>query len=241
MLLWNARLGTPTATANSCRSFSCIFCRTQYNIHRAHSSAQVDEPTWMDAALRKHWAMADQDQRISDAIEREQSRLRNFIRGRVADREDADDILQDVFYELVEAYRMLEPVEQVTAWLFRVARNRIIDLFRRKQREALRNAPAVIAGDGERLQLEELIPSPDAGPDAAYARSVLLEEMEAALDELPAEQREVFIAHELLGQSFKEIAAQTGVSVNTLLSRKHYAVVYLRERLQAIHDEFLKA
>src|SRR5271163_1291772 len=132
----------------------------------------------MAEALRRQWAMAEQDQRISEAIEREQSRLRNFIRRRVADREDADDILQDVFYELVEAYRMLEPVEQVTGWLFRVARNRIIDLFRRKQREALRNAPAVIAEDGESLQLEELIPSSDAGPDAAYARSVLLEELD---------------------------------------------------------------
>jgi RNA polymerase sigma factor (sigma-70 family) len=194
----------------------------------------------MDAALRKQWAMAEQDQRISEAIEREQSRLRNFIRRRVADREDADDILQDVFYELVEAYRMLEPVEQVTAWLFRVARNRIIDLFRRKQREALRNAPAMIAEDGERLQLEELIPSSDAGPDAAYARSVLLEELDAALDELPDEQREAFIDHELIGHSFKELSARTGVSVNTLLSRKHYAVLYLRERLRAIHDEFMK-
>jgi len=197
----------------------------------------------MEAALRKQWAMADQDQRISDAIEREQSRLRNFIRRRVPDREDAEDVLQDVFYELVEAYRAMEPVEQVTAWMFRVARNRIIDLFRKKKREASRNelAPTTIAEDREVLQLEELLPSPDAGPEALYARGVLLEEMEAALDELPDEQREVFIAHELLGHSFKEIAAQTGVSVNTLLSRKHYAVLYLRERLQAIHDEFLKA
>jgi RNA polymerase sigma factor (sigma-70 family) len=197
----------------------------------------------MDAALRKQWAMAEQDQRISDAIEREQSRLRNFIRRRVADREDAEDVLQDVFYELVEAYRAMEPVEQVTAWLFRVARNRIIDLFRKKKREGLRMEPVLstIAEDREVLQLEELLPSPDAGPEALYARGVLLEEMEAALDELPEEQREVFIAHEFLGHSFKEIAAQTGVSVNTLLSRKHYAVLYLRERLQAIHDEFLKA
>src|SRR5271156_498569 len=197
----------------------------------------------MDEALRRQWAMAEQDRRISEAIEREQSRLRNFIRRRVADRDDAEDVLQDVFYELVEAYRAMEPVEQVTAWMFRVARNRIIDLFRKKKREASRNelAPTTIAEDREVLQLEELLPSPDAGPEALYARGVLLEEMEAALDELPDEQREVFIAHELLGHSFKEIAAQTGVSVNTLLSRKHYAVLYLRERLQAIHDEFLKA
>jgi len=194
----------------------------------------------MAEALRSQWAMAEQDQRISEAIEREQSRLRNFIRRRVADREDAEDVLQDVFYEFVEAYRLMEPVERVTAWLFRVARNRIIDLFRRKSREALRNQPPALTEDGETLPLEELLPSPDAGPDAAYARSVLLEELDAALDELPDEQREVFIAHELMGYRFKEIAAQTGVSLNTLLSRKHYAVLYLRERLQTIHDEFTK-
>jgi RNA polymerase sigma factor (sigma-70 family) len=195
----------------------------------------------MDEALGRQWAMAEQDQRISEAIVREQSRLRNFIRRRVADREDAEDVLQDVFYELVEAYRLMKPVEQVTAWLFRVARNRITDLFRRKRREALRSEPAAITENGETLQLEDLLPSPDAGPEAAYAQSVLLEELDAALDELPEEQREVFVAHELMGYSFKELAAQTGVSVNTLLSRKHYAVVYLRERLQAIHDEFTKA
>ena len=195
----------------------------------------------MDAALRRQWAMAEQDQRISEAIDREGNRLRNFIRRRVADREDAEDVLQDVFYELVEAYRLMKPVEQVTAWLFRVARNRITDLFRRKTREALRNQPATITEDGETLQLEDLLPSPDAGPDAAYARSVLLEELDAALDELPDEQRDAFIAHELMGYSFKELAAETGVSVNTLLSRKHYAVVYLRERLRAIHNEFTKA
>src|SRR5271165_588636 len=195
----------------------------------------------MDAALRKQWAMAEQDQRVSEAIDREQPRLRNFIRRRVADREDAEDVLQDVFYELVEAYRLMKPVEQVTAWLFRVARNRITDLFRRKQREEsrFRSEPAN-AETGEALQWEDLLPSSDAGPEAAYARSLLLDELDAALEELPEEQREVFIAHELMGQSFKEIAEQTGVSVNTLLSRKHYAVLHLRERLQAIHDEFTK-
>ena len=195
----------------------------------------------MDLALKKQWAMADQDQQISEAISREQSRLRNFIRRRVADREDAEDLLQDVFYELVEAYRLMKPVEQVTAWLFGVARNRITDLFRKRQREALRNAPVPVTEEGEMLRLEELLPSPDAGPDAAYARGVLLDELDAALDELPDEQREVFIAHELMGYSFKELAATTGVGVNTLLSRKRYAVLHLRERLQAIHDEFTKA
>ena len=200
----------------------------------------------MDQALRKQWPIVEQDQRISEAVSRDQSRLRNFIRRRVADPRDAEDILQDVFYELVEAYRMMKPVEQVTAWLFRVARNRITDLFRRRSREALRNEPARVAQDGgedsakvsEELSLEELLPSSDAGPAAAYARSILLEEVDDALDELPAEQREVFVAHELMGYSFKELAAETGVSVNTLLSRKHYAVLHLRERLQAIYDEF---
>jgi RNA polymerase sigma factor (sigma-70 family) len=194
----------------------------------------------MDQALRKQWMMAQQDQQISEAISREQSRLRNFIRKRVADQGDAEDILQDVFYELVELYRMMKPVEQVTAWMFRVARNRITDLFRRKNREGLRNEPAVTE-DGEVRWLEELLPSPDAGPEAAYARSVLAEELDDALDELPDEQREVFIAHELLGYSFKELASQSGISVNTLLSRKHYAVLYLRQRLQAIYDEYRKA
>ncbi len=182
----------------------------------------------------------EQDRRITEAVKQEQSRLRNFIRRRVPDSQDAEDILQEVFYELVEANRLLVPIEHVTGWLFRVARNRITDLFRKKKREGLRSEPAAMAEDREVLQLEELLPSPDAGPEALYARGVLLEEMDAALDELPEEQREVFIAHELLGQSFKEIAVRTGVSVNTLLSRKHYAVLHLRERLQAIHDEFLK-
>ena len=193
----------------------------------------------MDQALRKQWMMAQQDQQISEAISREQSRLRNFIRKRVADQGDAEDILQDVFYELVELYRMMKPVEQVTAWMFRVARNRITDLFRKKKREGLRNEPAVTE-DGEVRWLEELLPSPDAGPEAAYARSVLSEELDDALDELPDEQHEVFIAHELMGYSFKELASQSGISVNTLLSRKHYAVLHLRQRLQAIYDEYRK-
>jgi RNA polymerase sigma factor (sigma-70 family) len=172
----------------------------------------------------------EQDQRISEAVEREQLRLRNFIRKRVPGEGDVEDILQDVFYELVEAYRLMKPVEQVGAWLFRVARNRITDFFRKKKPEQL--------DDGEVFQLEDLLPSPEAGPEAAYARGVLLEELDAALDELPEEQRDVFIAHEIQGRSFKDLAAQTGVSVNTLLSRKRYAVLHLRERLQSIYDEF---
>ena len=179
----------------------------------------------------------DEDQRVSDVFEREHARLRNFIRRRVLDPSDAEDILQDVFYALVEANRLLVPIEHVTGWLFRVARNRITDLVRKKTPEPF-SGIAVPSDGEERLRLEDLFPSPDAGPEALYARHVLLEELEVAIDELPDEQRKVFVAHELEGRSFKELAAETGVSVNTLLSRKRYAVLHLRERLQAIYDEF---
>ena len=178
----------------------------------------------------------DEDQRIADVVTREQSRLRNFIRRRVPDPLDAEDILQDVFYELVEANRLLMPIDHITGWLFRVARNRITDLFRKKKPERFSDA-AVAAEDDELLRFEDLLPSPDAGPEALYARQVLLDELELAVAELPKEQREVFVAHELDGRSFKEMAAETGVSVNTLLSRKRYAVLHLRERLQDIYDE----
>ena len=183
----------------------------------------------------------EQDQRISDVVKQERSRLRNFIRRRVPDPRDAEDILQDVFYELVEANRLLMPIQHVTGWLFRVARNRITDLFRKKKPESFTDAAVERNDDDELLQFEDLLPSPDAGPEALYARNVLLDELELALDELPEEQRDVFVAHELEGRSFKEIAAETGVSVNTLLSRKRYAVLHLRERLQNIYDEFTKA
>src|SRR3989454_1600252 len=182
----------------------------------------------------------EQDQRISEVVKREQSRLRNFIRRRVPDPRDAEDILQDVFYELVEANRLLMPIQHVTGWLFRVARNRITDLFRKKKPESFSDA-AVADEDGEVLRIEDLLPSPDAGPEALYVRSVLLDALELAIDELPEEQRDVFVAHELEGRSFKEMAAATGVTVNTLLSRKRYAVLHLRERLQGIYDEFMKA
>jgi RNA polymerase sigma factor (sigma-70 family) len=192
-----------------------------------------------DAASLERMSL-EQDRRISEVVGREQSRLRNFIRRRVPDPRDAEDILQDVFYELVEANRLLMPIEHVTGWLFRVARNRITDLFRKKKPESF--SDAAVAGDSEEfLQLEDLLPSPDAGPDALYARSVLLDELELAIDELPDEQREVFIGHELEGRTFKEMAAETGVSPNTLLSRKRYAVLHLRERLRSIYDEFTKA
>jgi RNA polymerase sigma factor (sigma-70 family) len=181
----------------------------------------------------------EQDQRISDVVKREQSRLRNFIRRRVPDPLDAEDILQDVFYRLVEANRLLMPIEHVTGWLFRVARNRITDLFRKKEPENFSEIEAVDE-ENELLQFEDLLPSPDAGPEAIYARRVLLDEMERALDELPQEQRAVFVAHEFEGRSFKELSAATGESVNTLLSRKRYAVLHLRERLRRVYDEFTK-
>jgi RNA polymerase sigma factor (sigma-70 family) len=186
--------------------------------------------------------MSEQDRRIAETIEREQGRLRNFIRKRVPDRRDVEDVLQDVFFEFVEAQRLMKPIEQVGAWLFRVARNRIIDRFRKKRRESSSVTPPVpdSGEDGERAisSLEDLLPSPDAGPEAAYARGVLLEELDAALEELSEEQRYVFVAHELEGRSFRELASETGVSVNTLLSRKHYAVLHLRRRLQNIYEEF---
>ena len=185
----------------------------------------------------------EQDQRISEVVKREQSRLRNFIRRRVPDPRDAEDILQDVFYELVEANHLLMPIEHLTGWLFRVARNRITDLFRKKKPESFSNTAAAHkkTDDDEFLRFDDLLPSPDAGPDALYARNLLLDELESAVAELPDEQREVFVRHELEGRSFKQMAADTGVSVNTLLSRKRYAVLHLRERLQSINDEFTKA
>jgi RNA polymerase sigma factor (sigma-70 family) len=181
----------------------------------------------------------DQNLRITEVIEREQSRLRSFIRRRVPDPRDAEDILQDVFSRLVEANRLLMPIDHVTGWLFRVARNRITDLLRRKKAQRFSDA-AVEDDGGDPLRIEDLLPSADAGPEALYARNLLLEELELALDELPEDQREVFVAHELEGRSFRELSAESGVSVNTLLSRKRYAVLHLRERLQRIHDEFTK-
>jgi len=181
----------------------------------------------------------EQDQRITEVVEREQSRLRSFIRRRVPDPGDVEDILQDVFYELVEANRLLVPIDHLTGWLFRVARNRIIDLFRKKKPESFSDA-AVVDEEGELLRIEEMLPSPDAGPEALYLGNMLVDELEDALDELPEEQREVFVAHELEGRSFRELAAETGVSINTLLSRKRYAVRHLRKRLRDIYNQFTK-
>jgi RNA polymerase sigma factor (sigma-70 family) len=184
-------------------------------------------------------SMTEKDREISEIIAEEGSRLRNFIRRRVPDPSDVEDIVQEVFYELVEANRLLMPIDHVTGWLFRVARNRITDLFRKKKPETFSDA-AVKNEDGEALRIEDLLPSPEAGPEALYARHALLDELELALDELPDEQREVFVAHELEGRSFKELSAESSVNVNTLLSRKRYAVLYLRAQLQSIYDEFTK-
>lgn len=193
----------------------------------------------MEEATTIEWMATEHDQRISAVVRKERARLRNFIRKRVADQADAEDILQDVFYEFVQAYRLMKPIEQAGAWLFRVARNRISDLYRKSEHDPLREQPA-LAEDGESFNLPDLLPSPDSGPEAAFARSLLLAELDDALEELPDEQRDVFIAHEIEGRSFRELSAATGLSVNTLLSRKHYAVLHLRRRLQAIHSEFTK-
>ncbi|ONN64162.1 RNA polymerase sigma factor [Herbaspirillum sp. VT-16-41] len=183
--------------------------------------------------------MSDQDREITATVMRERSRLGGFIRRRVADAGEAEDILQEVFYEFVQAYRLPEPIEQVSAWLFRVARNRIIDRFRKKKEEPLpesRDAEDLDGAD-QAWRLDLLLPASEDGPEAAYARAALITALQEALEELPEAQREVFIAHELDGKSFKEMAADSGTSLNTLLARKRYAVLHLRERLQAVYDE----
>jgi RNA polymerase sigma factor (sigma-70 family) len=190
---------------------------------------------WMEETMSAA-TMAQQDRQISEVIAEEGSRLRNFIRRRVPNESDVEDLVQEVFYELVEANRLLMPIDYVTGWLFTVARNRITDLFRKKKPVNFSDADAMDE-DGELLRFEDLLPSLDAGPEAIYARKALLAELEVALSELPVEQREVFLAHEVEGRSFKELSAESGVGVNTLLSRKRYAVLVLRRRLQRIHDE----
>jgi RNA polymerase sigma factor (sigma-70 family) len=193
----------------------------------------MDEP-WTLASMNEH------DRHLAEIIAGERTRLRNFIRKRVPNEADAEDLLQDVFYEVVEAYRLMVPVQRWSAWMFKVARNRITDFFRKKRFEPSASEPVAVSEEGEELLLQDVLPSREAGPAEAYARAVIMDELEEALAELPVEQREVFIAHELEGNSFKEIAARTGVGVNTLLSRKRYAVLHLRRRLQAIDDEFVK-
>jgi RNA polymerase sigma factor (sigma-70 family) len=183
---------------------------------------------------------AESHRQLDDAIAKQGPRLRRFVRRRVADAAEAEDILQDVFAALIEAWPAPQPIEQVGAWLFRVARNRITDFFRRKRPQSLEDLAALRFEVEEGPGFEDLLPSPEAGPEAAYALGVLLDELDAALGELPPEQRFVFIAHEIEGRSFNDLAAQSGVALNTLLSRKRYAVLHLRERLQEIYDEFME-
>ncbi len=183
--------------------------------------------------------MTEQDRQISEVIAKERPRLRNFIRKRVPNESDAEDLLQEVFYELVVANRLLKPIDYVTGWLFRVARNRITDFFRKKKPDNFTDA-AIAGDDGELLEIEDILPDPNAGPEALFLRNTLFDEFNRALAELPPEQREIFVAHEFEGYSFKELSAETGVSVNTLLSRKRYAVLHIRARLQSIYDEFTR-
>ena len=180
--------------------------------------------------------MIEQDRQISDVMAKERPRLRNFIRRRVPDEADVEDLVQEVFYELVQAHRLLKPIDYVTGWLYTVARNRITDLFRKRKPQTFADM-AIEGEDGELLNFEDMLPSSEAGPEALYIRSMIFDELEAAIAELPADQREVFIAHEFEGRSFKEIAEETGVNFNTLLARKRYAVRHLRERLQTVYDE----
>lgn len=181
--------------------------------------------------------MTDRDSEITATVVRERTRLVNFIRRRIRDQDDAEDILQDVFHEFVQAYRLPAPIEQASAWLFRAARNRIVDRFRKKKEQPLADLPGPEDEADSEYRLDLTLPAHDAGPEALYARSLLLKALQEALDELPPNQREVFIAHELEGRSFKELAAQSGVALNTLLARKRYAVLHLRARLQPIYDE----
>ena len=211
----------------------------QYSLPLVRLQNWMNESASLEPSLNRmalEQMVREEDQRISDVVKREQSRLLNFIRRRVPDPLDAEDILQDVFYRLVEANRLLMPIEHITGWLFQVARNRITDLFRKKEPENFSDIESAEAD--ESLPFEDLLPSPDAGPEALYARNVMLSELQRAIAELPKEQRDVFVAHEFDGRSFKVLSAETGVSVNTLLSRKRYAVLHLRERLQHVYDEF---
>jgi RNA polymerase sigma factor (sigma-70 family) len=177
----------------------------------------------------------DRDESLQKTVRAERKRLFDFIRRRVATTEDAEDILQDVLYQLVASYSVTEPIEKLTSWLFRVARNKIIDWYRRRRPERM---PVDLENPGEPLNLEEILFDPASSPELLYGRSLVWRELSEALEELPEEQREVFVLHELEGRSFKEIAEETGEPVNTLLSRKRYAVLTLRERLQELYDEF---
>lgn len=197
----------------------------------------MDTPLTPQSAWDLQSLMAEQNRSIAETVAQERGRLGSFIRQRVPDPGEAEDILQDVFFELVEAYRLPAPIEQVGAWLFRVARNRIIDRFRKKREEPLPQAREGMEEGEDGYWLAQALPSPESGPEAAYARAVLLEAISTALDELPERQRDVFIAHELDGRSFKDLAAESGANINTLLGWKRQAVLHLRSRLQPLYDE----
>jgi RNA polymerase sigma factor (sigma-70 family) len=173
--------------------------------------------------------MTQQDSVITDTFNKEKAKLRNFIRKSVPNAGDADDILQDVFYEFVSAYRLPEPLEQVGAWLYRVAKNRIVDRFRKQKHEVVLTQD----DDKDALWLEAILSIETETPASIFERKMLVEHVIATLNLLPAEQRQVFIAHELDGKSFKQIAAESGVAINTLLARKRYAVTFLQEQLHA--------
>jgi len=183
---------------------------------------------------------AEQVDAVETAVRKERQQLFNFIRRRVRTREDAEDILQDVFFQLTDNYDVAEPIERVTSWLYRVARNKIIDWYRKRSSrgtvETGRAGPTD-AGELAPLNLEEILFDPAQNPDEIYARSLVWPALADALEDLPEEQREVFALHELEGRSFKEIEEITGEPLNTLLSRKRYAVLYLRERLKELYDE----
>jgi RNA polymerase sigma factor (sigma-70 family) len=196
----------------------------------------------MQAALSDPLTLSQQDRDISATVRRERGRLLAYIRRWIADAAEAEDILQESLYELVVAYRMMQPVEQAGAWLARVARHRIIDRFRRmgaRQRAGESRPGRADQDDEVSGSLEDLLPAAGDGPDAAVMRGILLAEIEAALAELPAEQREVFVAQELEGVGFRELAQRSGVSINTLLARKRYAVRFLRARLRTLWDDWL--
>lgn len=196
----------------------------------------MDTSLPLSAPYEKTLLMAEQNRRLIETIARESGRLGSFIRQRVADPGEAEDILQDVYFELVEAWRLPEPIEQVGAWLFRVARNRIVDRFRKRREESL-PSDVLDSSDDEVLWLENAMPADDGGPEAAYLRRLWLETIADALDEMPAGPREVFIAHELDGRSFNEMAAESGTPLNTLLGWKRQAVLLLRDRLRPLYDE----
>jgi RNA polymerase sigma factor (sigma-70 family) len=212
--------------------FFIFFC-SSYNIAKGRSSI-----TLMTDALSLHNMSERQNESIAEAVKTNRPRLRDFIRQRVADIEDAEDILQDVFEELTEAVRMMQPIEQVASWMFRVARNKIIDRYRKKKTESLEDQKFYTTqSEDEQLMLADLLADTNGSSANRFDNSLLWNAIEEALDELPPEQRNVFVWHEIDGKSFNSIAEETGIPLNTLLSRKRYAVLHLRKKLRDIYNE----